>query len=142
MLDLDHLLTPHVFAASVQEELILQYGKRITLSGRSRRIFLVEVVRPAFAALRWLANHRFADRPQIADRIAELEQQLEQLAELHLRDEDFTELPGANCPVCGGKPTGPNKDNPTPYCMSCLGIIMPGLERVRSGEEGFGTDFI
>ncbi|QEL17647.1 hypothetical protein [Limnoglobus roseus] len=82
MLDLDHPRTPHVFAASRQEDLILNYCNRITLSAAGARRFMAEVVRPTFAALRWLATNRFADEPHIPDGIAELERQMEQLAEL------------------------------------------------------------
>lgn len=77
MLDLRHPRIPHVFAASRQEDLILEYCKRITLSGAESRRFMLEVVRPAFAALRWLAAIRFADKPQILHTIAELERQVE-----------------------------------------------------------------
>ena len=142
MLDLDHPRTPHVFAASWQLDLILDYCKRISLSGAASRRFMLEVIRPAFAALRWLAANRFADEPHIAKGIAELEQQVEQLAGLPLRDPDHRGGPAATCPACGEKPTSPSKYDPTGYCLPCLDIIMPGLQRVRSCDRGFGTEAI
>ena len=142
MLDLDHPRTPHVFAASCQEDLILDYCKRITLSGASGRRFMLEVVRPAFAALRWLAANRFADEPKIAVGITELEREVERLAGLPLRDPDHRGGPATRCPACDGKPSVPSKYDSTSYCSPCLDVIMPGLLRVRSCDEGFGTDAI
>lgn len=142
MLDLGHPRTPHVCAASRQLDLILDCAKRITLSGGDGRRFMLEVARPAFAALRWLAANRFTDEPHIADGIDELERQAEQLAGLPLRDSDRRGEPVAQCPVCGGKPTRPHKYNQISYCSPCLDVIMPGLQRVRSCDKGFGTDAI
>jgi hypothetical protein len=139
MLYLEHPQTPHVFAASRQEDLILDYCKRISLSGADGRRFMLEVVRPAFAALRWLATNRFAGEPHIPDAIDELERQVEQLAGLPLRDPDHASGPADQCPACGSKPTTPSKYDPTPYCSRCLDVIMPALMRVRSCEAGFGT---
>ncbi len=142
MLNLSSPQAPHVFAASRQEDLILDYCKRMTLAGADRRRFMLEVVRPAFAALRWLAANRFPGEPHIPNAIAELERQVEQLAELPLRDSDNAALPVTRCPACGGKPTAPSKYAVMPYCSGCLDIVMPALQRLRSCEEGFGTDAI
>ena len=142
MLDLEHPRTPHVFATSRQLELILDGCKRITLSGVAGRQFMLEVVRPAFAALRWLAENRFRDEPHIADGITELEHQVERLAGLPLREPNQQGLPAARCPACGGKPTKATKYEPAPFCPTCLDVIMPSLMRVQSCEEGFGTEAI
>lgn len=142
MLDLDHPLTPSVFAASTQLDLILDYCKKITLSGTSGRRFMLEVIRPAFAALRWLAANRFGDQSRIPDGIAELERQVKTLAELPLRDPNHRGGPAAHCPACGGAPTVPSEYDRISYCSPCLNVIMPGLMRVRSCKEGFGTQAI
>lgn len=139
MLDLDHPETPLVFAASVQLDLILDYSKRITLPGVSGRKFMLEVIQPAFAALRLLAKERFAGSPQIVDGIAELERQTEQLSSMSLCNPEHRGGPAARCPACGGEPTAPSKYDPTSYCSPCLDIIMPALV---SCEEGFGTEGI
>jgi hypothetical protein len=131
-----------VFAASRQLDLILDYCKRISLSGVDGRRFMLEVTRPAFAALRWLAAHRFANEPSIADGIAKLERQAEQLAGLPLRDPDHRGGPARRCPACGARPTAPSKYDPISYCSSCLDLIMPGLRQLESCQEGFGTDAI
>jgi hypothetical protein len=44
MLDLERPRTPHVFAASRQEDLILDYCKRISLSDKNGRLFMLEVI--------------------------------------------------------------------------------------------------
>lgn len=142
MLDLDHPRTPLVFAASTQLDLILDYCKKITLSGTAGRQFMLEVIRPSFAALRWLAANRFADEPLIANGIAELERQAEKLAKLPLSNPEHRGGPAAVCPACGGTPNAPNKYDRTSYCSPCLDVIMPGLMRVRSSDEGFGTEAI
>lgn len=103
---------------------------------------MLEVIRPTFAALRWLAAHRFADQPHLADGIALLEGQAEQLAAMRLRKLGSWGWPAARCPGCGGKPTARSKYDPIDYCQPCLGVIMPALDRLRSWETGFGTDAI
>jgi hypothetical protein len=143
VLDLDHPRTPHVFAASRQEDLILDYCKRITLAGAAGRRFMLEVIRPAFAALRWLNKERFGDSLTIASGIDQWEREVEALVGLPLIDPDHCGGPASRCPACGGKPIPPSKyGSRVPYCSSCLGGMMPGLRRVRSFEEGFGTDAI
>jgi hypothetical protein len=142
MLNLGDPQTPHIFAASGQLDLIVEYCRKISLVGAAQRRFLVEVARPAFAALRWLAANRFAAEPHIMDRISDLERQVDQLAGLPLRDPDHEGGPAARCPACGGKPTKPHKYNPIPCCPSCVDLIVPALQRVRSCAEGFGTEAI
>jgi hypothetical protein len=143
MLDLDHPRTPHVFAASRQEDLILDYCKRISLSDKNARLFMLEVIRPAFAALRWLNGNRFGNAAHIAKSVDQLEQQVEKLARLPQRD-PHRRIAGYSerCPVCNEPRTEPYQYDPTPCCPNCLGIIMPSLTRVRSCEHGFGTEAI
>lgn len=138
MLDLSHPRTPHIFAAARQEDLILDCCKQMKLSHADDRRFLLEVVRPAFAALRWLSTARFAADSRIAASVDALEQQVEQLAALPVRS-DEGEL-DVQCPACGGGPTVASNDSPLPYCPQCLEVVMPAVQRIRSSEEGFGTD--
>lgn len=51
MLNLDHLQTPHVFAAAKQLDLILQYSKLATLGSGKHRFDFYQIVEPAFGAL-------------------------------------------------------------------------------------------
>src|SRR5262245_48090852 len=142
MLDLDHPQTPDVFAASWQLDLIHNCCKRATLTGTSGRRLMLGVVRPAFAALRWLAEHRFSDQPGLADGIDQLERQVEQLAALPLREPDPAGRPVSRCPSCGGTPTVPHRYDRISCCTRCLAVVLPGLRRLRSCEDGFGTDAI
>jgi hypothetical protein len=131
-----------VFAASRQEDLILDYCRRITLEDGAGRRFMQEVLRPAFAALRWLNRERFDNSVSIGSGIDQLEREVAALVALPLVNSYEQGAPAARCPACGGKPTAPSKYDPTPYCTKCLDVIMPGLSRLRSCEEGFGTDAI
>jgi len=148
MLDLDHPQTPHVFAASRQLDLILDYCKRISYADSKSRLQMLEIIRPCFAALCWLQAQRFADEPYIAAGIDNLERQVERLAGLGSGKASWGggELP-AKCPVCGEKLTLYGVYEPSPglkvpkerWCSPCLGVVMPAMQRV---EEGFGTDAI
>jgi len=61
--------------------MILNYcKKKITLAGATRRKFMLEVIRAAFAALRWLTANRLTEVPHIADCITEFERETEELA--------------------------------------------------------------
>ncbi len=139
MLDLEHPQTPHIFAASRQLDLILDYCKRISISRTGGRRFMLEVIRPAFAALRWLITARFGAYAEIDSAIAELEHQAEALAGTPLADPDPRAGIPAYCPACGGKLMEPDRYDPIPYCSGCLGVVMPGLQKCR---RQFGTDAI
>jgi hypothetical protein len=151
MLDLNHPQTPHVFAASRQLDMILDSCKRISISASKGRLDLLEVVRPCFAALRWLNAERFGASPVIAAGITNLERAAERLARLGDGRVQWPagEVPSA-CPVCGEPVTTYGVYEPRPglrvprerWCSPCLDVIMPALERLRSGSEGFGTSAI
>lgn len=151
MLDLDHPQTPHVFAAARQLDLILDYCKRISYADSKERLFMLEIIRPCFAALRWLQTQRFADEPQIAASINELKRQVQALAQLGTGKAKQVggDLP-TKCPVCGERLTLYGVYEPHPglkvprerWCDPCLDIIMPALMRVESSNAGFGTDAI
>lgn len=148
MLNLDHPMTKHVFAAAYAEGAILQDAKQITVSARRDRVLVRDGCASAVAELRRLARDHFADRPAIPPAIDALEQSLAELAALPGVPE---EGPPAEftCPACGGpldrlgKYGFPAPDNPTDiYCSQCLNIVMPSLCDLGSWEGGFGTDAI
>jgi hypothetical protein len=151
MLDLDHPQTPHVFAASRQLDLIGDYCKRISYADSKGRLDMLKIIRPCFAALRWLQAQRFADEPHIAAGIDELESQADRLARLGDGKADWIggDLP-AKCPVCGESLTVYGVYEPRPglkvpkerWCSSCMEVVMPALMRLRSSVDGFGTDAI
>jgi hypothetical protein len=152
MLDLDHPQTPHVIAASRQLDLILDYLKRITYADSPGRLSMLEIIRPCFAALRWLQTQRFADKPHIAAGIDELERAADRLAQLGDGRAEWSAdgmLP-SKCPVCRQPLTTYGVYEPRPglkvpkerWCSLCLEVAMPALQRVGSSHEGFGTDAI
>jgi hypothetical protein len=143
MLVLDHPRTPHVFAASKQLDLILDYCKLITLQDTSAgRQFMLEVIRPAFAALRWLNLERFGGSSEIRSGIDQLELEASALAGLPSFASGRSKHAKTRCPACGDSPTSPSQYDPRSYCRTCLDLIIDGLSRVRSSEGGFGADAI
>jgi hypothetical protein len=151
MLDLSHPQTPHIFAASNQLDMILNFCKRMSISTGKHRLDMLEIVRPCFAALRWLNSQRFGDSPDIATGTSDLEQAAERLARLGDGKADRpTGVPPSVCPVCDVKLTTYGVYEPSPglqvpkerWCSPCLGVIMPALQRLRSSSKGFGTNAI
>src|SRR5215203_6199101 len=106
MLNPDHPQSAHVYAASWQIELILDCCKRITLLGRTpaRRAF-VEIMRPAFAALRWLNRERFGHSRRIDKIVDRLEREAEALADLPVAYPPPHTAAPTRCPTCGGAMT-------------------------------------
>jgi hypothetical protein len=138
MLDLSSPIAPHIIAASNQLDMILDRCKRATIGRAERRAFLIETIRPAFAALRWLNAERFGASAQVSSAISDLERQADELAGLPTEGKREL-LPPACCPACGGQLTEPHQYDPVPYCSRCLQIIMGALGRAR---DGFGTEAI
>lgn len=141
MLDLQHPKTPHVFAASRQLDLILDYAKCISSSDSDERRFMVQVVAPAFAALRWLNAAQFGNSMSIASAIDNLQHDLQTLADkAGPLSAESTER--KTCPVCSHSLSKPGKYDPIPYCPHCLEVIMPSLDALESCDTGFGTEAI
>jgi hypothetical protein len=141
MLELGHPRTPHVFAACTQYEIVLEDCKRMTLADARGRKFRLEDVRPALAALRWLAGEQFAEVAGLPAAITELERRIEQLAGLPLRREGTWVGSAVPCPACDSTIPEAHGD-PVRYCSQCLDIIWPALWRIASCEEGFGIEGI
>lgn len=138
MMNLNHPRTPHVFAASRQLDLILDYAKRITGSDRNGRQFMAHVVAPCFAALRWLNKTEFGDLPEIASAIDELQLAVQTLADKPAV-ESVLKQNKTSCEICNHSLTKPNEYDPIPYCSECLNIIDAPL---TACDAGFGTDAI
>ena len=151
MLDLSHHKTPHVFAAAKQLDLILEYLRKISYSASKGRLFMIEVIRPCFVALRWLNTNRFGGSPKIAANINALEEEAERLAQLgEGRLAQMRPEPPTRCPVCGKSLTTARQgclglltvSPKTRYCLNCLGPSLRAYSAVCSIDEGFMTDAI
>lgn len=142
MLDLNHPQTPYTFAASTQLGIILEQCELMTLWDARRRQFCMANVRPALAALRWLAHEWFADSPRLPDALADLECRVEQLAGLLPHGSREWGGRASECPVCGATATGPSEYNSISYCSPCMDLITPAKMRVESCEEGFRIEAI
>ena len=133
---------PRRYAASRHIDLILGCSKWMTISDAQMRRAMLEIMRPAFAALRWLNCERFDGSRRIAATIARLENEAERLADRPvLYPPVVAEMPPARCPACGEAPIPPNEWEKIPYCRSCLDR-MPSLMDIQMVDPGFGTDIL
>jgi hypothetical protein len=149
MIDQHHPMSEHIFAAARAEDAVLIAARNMTVAARRARVRLRDGCAPAFVELRRLSCDYFADHRAIPPAIDELERALTELAGLPGVPDDG---PSAEykCPACGaeltrhGKSGFPAPDNPPDiiYCDRCLDIVMPPLQKLRSLEDGFGTDAI
>lgn len=148
MLDLNHPMTEHIFAAARAEDTILIAARHMTVATREERMTWRDNCASAFAELRRLSRDHFADSSAIPPAIDSLERSLTELAELPGIPEQG---PPAEfkCPFCGAILERRDiygrlaPENPTNiYCAPCLRIIMPSLLALRSREGGFCTDCI
>ncbi|HYE19337.1 MAG TPA: hypothetical protein VEA69_12885 [Tepidisphaeraceae bacterium] len=136
MLDDESPKAPHIVAASIQLDLILQRCKLVTAEATpKRRQFLIESVRPAFAALRWLNAERFDGSSKVASAIAELEARADDLAALPTNEPGDAGATG-RFPACQGGLSEPEKYDPRRHCPTCLDLVMGAYGRL---EKGFGT---
>src|SRR5262245_14857013 len=100
MLDLDHPLTPHIFAAARAEGRVIVSARAITVAARPERIRLRDECRPAFEELRRLARDHFADRPEIPPAINDFERAISELAGLAGVPDELAPT-RSRCPACG-----------------------------------------
>ena len=151
MLDLDHPQSAHVFAASNQLDSIRSYFSTMSWSDSKSRLSSLEIVRPCFVALRWIHSRHFADQPQIASLIDELEGEVEKLAHLGEGRLELppNEVPPSRCPFCRTRLSDGTsyfryfkRPKRGWWCDKCLEGPRRALERVESVEEGFGTEAI
>jgi hypothetical protein len=102
MLDLDHPMTKHIFAASRMEDLLMVSAQRMTLLPSRERVLLLVDCLPVLDELRRLNDEHFEASLFIRKAIDEAQAALKDIA--HLNDgnivEDKTDGEG-NCPACG-----------------------------------------
>jgi hypothetical protein len=139
MLNRNNPRSAHIIAASNQLGFILTFAKNMTLATGKQRSDLYLIVEPAFAALRWLNEHRFENSTKIANRISYLQMMLRQLADM---GHEVTLEPATGrkeCPVCGSEVTLGSEYSPQSYCSTCLHTVMPAYRELGSAKDGFGT---
>jgi hypothetical protein len=149
MLDLDHPLTPHRFAAVHQIELIHKFAYHISLGiGRSRRDFY-DILKPAIVALNWLNENHFGNRVEIRETIASIDRELSSLADKPHDDRYVDDR--KNCPACDAKITEIGSYQPDGvsftvpefrYCEVCLEQFTSLLDNLKSASAGFGLEGI
>lgn len=163
MLDLDHPMTKHIFAAARAHDAVLFAAKKMTIAGQQDRLSLKDSCQAPLAQLRQLAKEHFSDRPSILLAIDEFERAVAELASLPCVPA-YEALAHEDCPACGsallrrneyGYPPTPwgvrrvfqlllrgPKGKPEIYCSGCLNMIMPALAALSSCRGGFGTEAI
>ena len=129
------------YAAAGQIDLILHYAKWMTVSDAQQRRAMLEIMRPAVAALRWLNHERFNRSRRIEATIDRLEREAEGLAERPVVHPPPVGGVPARCPACGEPPRPPDDWEKIPYCGACLGR-MPSLMDIQAVGPGFGTDIM
>jgi hypothetical protein len=140
MLNTNSLGSASIFAACHETMMISEFCMKITVANSDRRRGLLEVIRPSFAALRWIATERF-DPTSILPVIAELEAKVEELVNLPLKFVDDQNPQSDRCPACGGALTA-IEDSDTYCCSPCHDLVWPTLVRLESIDEGFAIDCI
>lgn len=140
MLNINHPMSQHIFAASRSLDRVLLVAIKMTVATRQERMRLRNVCVPVFIELRQLGQEHFANCTTIPVTIDVLERSLAELTELPgvPKDGPSAEL---NCPACGS--TLMRVEHPKGLCCSpCLQIINPPLWALSSWDGGFGCDAI
>jgi hypothetical protein len=140
---------PHLEAAGLQLALVMDHLQKISCADGPSRLHMLDMIRPCFVALCWLQAECFADKPQVAGLIEELEKASEELAHLGGGEVNWTAGmgPRTRCPVCGQKLAAAGENLPHQYldkpekrCPPCLQAAVHAFNRLRTGFEGGWTD--
>ncbi len=145
MLDLDHPMTQHRFAAARIDDRLLTLAKLMTLTSTEERQRLLGVCDKPVRSLRLLNEEHFGASSFIAEAITEIERALDGLAALKTNPLDGTAYATITCPICGTSLTrhhAPFMPQPerrwSIYCNACLKAISPARQKL-DGPDGFGT---
>jgi hypothetical protein len=148
MLDLDHPMTTHIFAAARAEDYLIVRLKHMTLTSTEERQRLLPDCQEALGSMRRLNNEYFGASAFIADAIEELQASLDELAALGTDPHSGNAYAINLCPACGTPLTRIHLAYmPKPeqrwsvFCSPCLVGFRPALRRLES-IQGFGTCFI
>jgi hypothetical protein len=148
MLDLDHPMTEHIFAASGMEDLLMIRAQRMTVLPSKERLLLLADCIPVLDELRRLNDEHFEASLFISRAIDEAQAALEQIAHLNGGNitEDKTDGEG-NCVACSTPITkwetfpGKSYNRHIILCQHCNEPFMKAKAKLES-SKGFGTCFI
>ena len=145
MLDLNHPMTQHRFAAARGDDRLLTLAKLMTLASTKERQRLLGFCDEPVNSLRLLNEKYFGAWSFIAEAITELEGALNGLAALKTNPPDGTVYAITACPICSTPLTrchAPFMPQPerrwSVYCNACLKAIGPVRQNLV-GADGFGT---
>ena len=145
MLELDHPMTAHRFAAARADDRLLTLARHMTLTSTQERQQIFEACRQPLDELRRLNDEHFGAFAFTVEAVTELEQALNMLAEMETSPRDGTAYAIVSCPVCGALLThahAPYMPEPerrwSVYCSACLKPSSPARRKLDS-SEGFGT---
>ena len=146
MLDLNHPMTPHIFAAARLNDAILECAKSMTRLSTPKRQELLQESLTRLERMRCLNTDHFEASPFVFAAIDELEHAVQALANVDVEEAAAASAAALEiCPVCGTPLTQVKLDYmPRPedrlsvYCSPCLSVIFPARQKLDS-SEGFGT---
>lgn len=148
MLDLDHPMTPHIFAAARAEDFLLNRSKHMTIASSEERQRLFKGCQEALQRLRQLNDEHFSASAFISDALQELESSLNELAMLQTDPPRGSAYAIISCPACRTPLTRVHHAYmPKPeqrwsvYCSPCLDRTRPSRMKLES-NQGFGTCWI
>ncbi len=148
MLDLDHPMTKHIFAASGMEDFLMVSAQRMTLLPSKERLLLLEECLKVLGKMRILNEDHFDASLFISNAINETQEALEQIAHLNGGNiqEDKTDGEGS-CSVCDTPITkfdvspGSSWSRCIILCDYCNEPFMKAKAKLES-PKGFKTCFI
>jgi len=148
MLDLDHPMTTHVFAASGLVDYLIRHTKYMTLVSTEERQRILPSCQEALERLRQLNAKHFGASAFTSDAIEELRGALHELAGLVTNPVAGNAYAIKLCPACETPLTRVHlaympkpEQRWTVYCSPCLNVLMPAREKLDS-VLGFGICFI
>ena len=134
---------PHRHAASMQLSIVTTHVLKMSAALGPDRLYLLELIRPCFVALRWLQAEKFAEVPRLGELLDETERVVQELAHLGEGQVNWTggHGPQARCPCCGKKLEADPVDSIL-ACPGCTRESVTVLNRLGSNFEGFGTSAV
>ncbi|MEO7719289.1 MAG: hypothetical protein ABIY70_24070 [Capsulimonas sp.] len=146
MLNLDHPMAKHIFAAAQMEDFLLVSAQRMTLVPSTERLAILVDCHQALDEMRRLNHEQFSASQFISDAIADAQESLEQIANLGGGNITENKVDGeGDCASCGSAitkfETYPQSDRYVIVCHQCVRPFMQAKSKLQS-SQGFRTCFI